>query len=236
VREVVKCLYVAEDPVPLPSSPTSPRSATKSHRALFSSFNHSASPYWITGLIMLEAFEILTASGVVLWSKSYAPVGAHVINSLINDVFIEEKVVPQSATAGVSPAYKKEKYTLKWKRVKEFDLIFVVRLSHAPRCFPALTLSSYRPSTNRCYTLAGLTNFSRTFRRSSSTFTRTRFRETVRESRPIGLTNTLSNKFGSLRTTLVALWRNMCQRRARRKTRLFHRTMEARRRHQCLAW
>ncbi|KAJ5545523.1 hypothetical protein N7535_006091 [Penicillium sp. DV-2018c] len=74
---------------------------------------------------MLEAFEILTASGVVLWSKSYAPVGAHIINSLINDVFIEEKVVPQSTTAGVSPAYKKEKYTLKWKRVKEFDLIFV---------------------------------------------------------------------------------------------------------------
>ncbi|KAF4767136.1 hypothetical protein HAV15_009776 [Penicillium sp. str.  len=75
---------------------------------------------------MLEAFEILTTSGVVLWSKAYAPVGAHVINSLINDVFIEEKVVPQNTTAGgVSPAYKKEKYTLKWKRVKEFDLIFV---------------------------------------------------------------------------------------------------------------
>lgn len=77
---------------------------------------------------MLEAFEILTTSGVVLWSKSYAPVGAHVINSLINDVFIEEKVVPQNVSAsGVSPIYKKEKYTLKWKRVKEFNLIFVVR-------------------------------------------------------------------------------------------------------------
>ena len=90
---------------------------------------------------MLEAFEILTTSGVVLWSKAYAPVGAHVINSLINDVFIEEKVVPQNETAGgVSPAYKKEKYTLKWKRVKEFDLIFVVCLSHAyaPRCFDYL--------------------------------------------------------------------------------------------------
>ncbi|CAG8186842.1 unnamed protein product [Penicillium olsonii] len=75
---------------------------------------------------MLEAFEILTTSGVVLWSKSYAPVGAHVINGLINDVFIEEKVLPQNtSTSGVSPAYKKEKYTLKWKRVKEFDLIFV---------------------------------------------------------------------------------------------------------------
>jgi signal recognition particle receptor subunit alpha len=74
---------------------------------------------------MLEAFEILTTSGVVLWSKSYAPVGAHIVNSLINDVFIEEKVQIQ-ATNVASPVYKKEKYTLKWKRVKEFNLIFVV--------------------------------------------------------------------------------------------------------------
>lgn len=124
---------------------------------------------------MLEAFEILTASGVVLWSKSYAPVGAHVINSLINDVFIEEKIVP-SATAGASPTYKKEKYTLKWKRVKEFDLIFVVRLSHAhaPRSLAGLISSSYRPSTNRCSILAGSTNFLRIFRQSLSTSTRTR--------------------------------------------------------------
>ena len=77
---------------------------------------------------MLEAFEILTTSGVVLWSKSYAPVGSHVINSLINDVFIEEKVVPQNGpVGGASPVFKKEKYTLKWKRIKEFNLIFVVR-------------------------------------------------------------------------------------------------------------
>ncbi|PYH94272.1 signal sequence receptor alpha subunit [Aspergillus ellipticus CBS 707.79] len=73
---------------------------------------------------MLEAFEILTTSGVVLWSRSYAPVGAHIVNSLINDVFIEEKVQLQAAN-GAAPAFKKEKYTLKWKRVKEFDLIFV---------------------------------------------------------------------------------------------------------------
>ncbi|KAJ5100532.1 Signal recognition particle receptor subunit alpha [Penicillium angulare] len=75
---------------------------------------------------MLEAFEVVTTSGVVLWSKSYAPVGSHVINSLINDVFIEEKVVPQgNAATGASPIFKKEKYTLKWKQVKEFNLIFV---------------------------------------------------------------------------------------------------------------
>ena len=73
---------------------------------------------------MLDAFEILTTSGVVLWSKSYAPVGAHVVNSLINDAFIEEKVRPQAP--GASPIFRKERYTLKWKTVKEFDLIFVV--------------------------------------------------------------------------------------------------------------
>ena len=79
---------------------------------------------------MLETFEILTTSGVVLWSKSYAPLGAHIINSLINDVFIEEKIVPQiTASSGVLPIYKKERYTLKWKAIKEFNLIFVVYLA-----------------------------------------------------------------------------------------------------------
>ena len=78
---------------------------------------------------MLEAFEILTTSGVVLWSKSYAPVGPHIVNSLINDVFIEERVRPQRTGAGgASPIFKKEKYTLKWKIVKDFNLIFVVCL------------------------------------------------------------------------------------------------------------
>lgn len=167
---------MAEDPVRFRALQLRPRSATKSHRVL-------SSPRWLLGHIlllvilrMLEAFEILTASGVVLWSKSYAPVGAHVINSLINDVFIEEKVVPQSATAGASPIYKKEKYTLKWKRVKEFDLIFVVRLSHAhaPRHFAGLIQSLYRPSTNRYSTSDGSTNFLRTFPRSSLISTRIR--------------------------------------------------------------
>lgn len=83
---------------------------------------------------MLEAFEILTTSGVVLWSKSYAPVGAHIINSLINDVFIEEKVQIQAANAAY-PVYKKEKYALKWKKVKEFNLIFVVCTGLTACCY-----------------------------------------------------------------------------------------------------
>lgn len=121
---------------------------------------------------MLEAFEILTTSGVVLWSKSYAPIGAHVVNGLINDVFIEEKVLNQPPTAnGPSPVFKKEKYTLKWRRVKDLNLIFVVC-----RCLwrlPTAATDFSRPSTNRCFTLAGSTSSWITSRLFSSIFTRT---------------------------------------------------------------
>lgn len=75
---------------------------------------------------MLDTFEILTTSGVVLWSRTYVPVGANVINSLIRDVFIEERIQPQSEDAGSKPAYKKEGYTLKWTAAKDVGLIFVV--------------------------------------------------------------------------------------------------------------
>jgi len=73
----------------------------------------------------------LTTSGVVLWSRSNAAVGSNVVNGLINDVFIEEKVRPTvSETAdGPSlskPSYRYEKYTLKWTLVKDLGLIFVV--------------------------------------------------------------------------------------------------------------
>lgn len=80
---------------------------------------------------MLDGFEILTTSGVVLWSKSYAPVSSSIINGFIREVFIEEKVLPgarvaDDASATQNPAYKKDKYTLKWASVKDLGLIFVV--------------------------------------------------------------------------------------------------------------
>ena len=80
---------------------------------------------------MLDSFEILTTSGVVLWSKSYAPSSSSVINGFIKDVFIEEKVLPSAsaiddASASRNPPYKKDQYTLKWASVKELGLIFVV--------------------------------------------------------------------------------------------------------------
>ncbi|KAI9688149.1 MAG: hypothetical protein M1822_001655 [Bathelium mastoideum] len=73
---------------------------------------------------MLDSFEILTTSGVVLWSKSYVPVSAKIVNSLINDVFIEERI-PAAGGGDDTAAYKKEKYTLKWTTAKDFGLIFV---------------------------------------------------------------------------------------------------------------
>lgn len=75
----------------------------------------------------MDTFEILTTSGVVLWSRSYAPVGANIINSLIRDVFIEERILPQSDDVGSKPIYRKEGYTLKWTAAKDLGLIFVVR-------------------------------------------------------------------------------------------------------------
>ncbi|KAG8528751.1 uncharacterized protein KY384_006438 [Bacidia gigantensis] len=78
---------------------------------------------------MLDSFEILTTSGVVLWSKSYAPVKDGLINGFIKDVFIEETVpggnLANEASATQNPSYKKEKYTLRWTSVKDLGLIFV---------------------------------------------------------------------------------------------------------------
>lgn len=80
---------------------------------------------------MLDTFEILTTSGVVLWSKAYAPVSASIINSFITDVFIEERAAPDDHPAGDASAarnspYKKDRYALKWTVAKDLGLIFVV--------------------------------------------------------------------------------------------------------------
>ena len=74
---------------------------------------------------MLDAFEIVTTSGIVLWRKQYASVSSNVINSLINDVFIEDRG-KKSADGESNPPYRKEKYTLRWTSAKDVGLIFVV--------------------------------------------------------------------------------------------------------------
>lgn len=80
---------------------------------------------------MLDTFEILTTSGVVLWSRTYTPVSPAVINSLITNVFIEERSLPgaglgDDVSSANNPTYKHEQHTLKWTISKELGVIFVV--------------------------------------------------------------------------------------------------------------
>lgn len=75
---------------------------------------------------MLDAFEIVTTSGIVLWRKHYAPLSSSVINSLINDVFIEERQKPAGGDGAGHAPYRKDKYTLKYTTLKDAGLIFVV--------------------------------------------------------------------------------------------------------------
>lgn len=82
---------------------------------------------------MLDGFEILTTSGVVLWSRSFTPVNASIINGFIKDVFIEERVVSGAGadvdvSAANNPPYTRGQYSLKWATVKDLGLIFVVGL------------------------------------------------------------------------------------------------------------
>ena len=81
---------------------------------------------------MLDTFEILTTSGVVLWSRTYAPVNPSIINNFIADVFIEEKSskggIKETNSAATNPPYKTEQHTLRYTFVKELGIIFVVWL------------------------------------------------------------------------------------------------------------
>ena len=80
---------------------------------------------------MLDTFEILTTSGVVLWSRTFTPIGPGVINSFIRDVFIEERYPGKAVSEDIrtnkpNRLYKNENYTLRWTTAKDFELIFVV--------------------------------------------------------------------------------------------------------------
>ncbi|KAI1277240.1 SRP54-domain-containing protein [Xylaria sp. FL0933] len=78
---------------------------------------------------MLDTFEVLTTSGVVLWSRTYAPISPAIINHFIADVFIEENTASAGAKdsrpTASNPPYRHDQHTLKWTFVKELGLIFV---------------------------------------------------------------------------------------------------------------
>ncbi|KAF9108007.1 hypothetical protein BGX27_008518 [Mortierella sp. AM989] len=66
---------------------------------------------------MLDFFTIATKGGLVLWSKAYGPTQSSPINSLIQEILIEERSSTQ--------VYFKDNYSIKWTFVNDLDLIFV---------------------------------------------------------------------------------------------------------------
>jgi len=74
---------------------------------------------------MLDGFEILTTSGIVLWRRHYAPLSPNIIDSLVREVFIEEKRKASGADSD-APTYRKERYTLRWTSAKDVGVVFVV--------------------------------------------------------------------------------------------------------------
>lgn len=78
---------------------------------------------------MLDTFKIITTSGVVLWSRTYAAPNSSIVNDFIVDTFIEEKngspALRDPQSAATNPAYKKDQHSLKWTVVKELGIIFV---------------------------------------------------------------------------------------------------------------
>lgn len=104
---------------------------------------------------MLDAFEIVTTSGVVLWRKHYTPLQSNVINSLINDVFIEERQTSGIRDGTANAQYKKDKYTLRYGTAKEVGLMFVVGKRQGHLKSTAGTDRPDRQSTSRCYISPG---------------------------------------------------------------------------------
>lgn len=82
---------------------------------------------------MLDSFMILRANGVAVWERTTATVNRDLVNSWIQDVFIDEKTEYAGARAGQSaghnPPYRKGKQTLKYVCVREGHLNFVVCLA-----------------------------------------------------------------------------------------------------------
>ncbi|KAF2172340.1 hypothetical protein M409DRAFT_63058 [Zasmidium cellare ATCC 36951] len=70
---------------------------------------------------MLDGFEIITTSGIVLWRRHFTRLPSSLINGLINDI-IEERQKPAAATHN---AYNKDKHTLRYTTASDVGLIFV---------------------------------------------------------------------------------------------------------------
>ncbi|KAK9461632.1 SRP54-type protein [Lipomyces oligophaga] len=71
----------------------------------------------------MDYFTVFTTGGIVLWQKCYQPVSSALLDSLIADIFIEDK--RKGANTAGSNSMNKDRYTVKWTTANEFDIIIV---------------------------------------------------------------------------------------------------------------
>ncbi|KAK9468268.1 SRP54-type protein [Lipomyces arxii] len=69
---------------------------------------------------MIDYFTVFTTGGIVLWQKVYQPVSSTMIDSLMSDIFIEDR--PRS---GEESSMTKDQYTVKWMTANDLGIIFV---------------------------------------------------------------------------------------------------------------
>ncbi|KAJ1985537.1 hypothetical protein H4R33_003978 [Dimargaris cristalligena] len=69
---------------------------------------------------MLDLFTILTRGGVVVWSKTFAPIQGNPINNLIDQVLIGEHGYSDKQRYTTGP------YELQWATANDYNLVFVI--------------------------------------------------------------------------------------------------------------
>ncbi|KAK9478382.1 SRP54-type protein [Lipomyces japonicus] len=76
---------------------------------------------------MIDHFGIFTTGGVVLWQKTNQPVSSTLLDSLVSEIFIEDKTATkqqlQDGNEGPGPAVTKDRYTVKWITANDFGII-----------------------------------------------------------------------------------------------------------------
>ncbi|KAK9328957.1 SRP54-type protein [Lipomyces starkeyi] len=69
---------------------------------------------------MIDYFTVFTTGGIVLWQKCNQPVSAAIVDSLVSDIFIEDRT-----RSGEQSSLTKDRYTVKWTTANDFGIIIV---------------------------------------------------------------------------------------------------------------
>ncbi|KAK9428390.1 SRP54-type protein [Lipomyces doorenjongii] len=69
---------------------------------------------------MIDYFTVFTTGGIVLWQKCNQPVSAAIVDSLVSDIFIEDRT-----RSGEQSSLTRDRYTVKWTTANDFGIIIV---------------------------------------------------------------------------------------------------------------